>query len=94
MEHGKVAAGPVRCRVAVQRVDPGACGNVGGHGAGEDGGANILVGGHVDILYMCVCVCVGGGGGREVMCACVWGGREGMTCDAVWGEGGDDITCV
>ena len=84
MEHGKVAAGPVRCRVAVQRVDPGACGNVGGHGAGEDGGANILVGGHVDILYMCVCVCVGGGGGGG-------GGEGGDVCMCVGGEGGDDM---
>ena len=54
MEHGKVTADPVGSRVAMEGVDPGCHGDGSRCSAGKNGGAYVLVGGHVDILSVCV----------------------------------------
>ena len=60
MEHGKVTADPVGSRVSMEGVDPGCRGDGCRCSAGKNGGAYVLVGGHVDVLCVCVCVCGGG----------------------------------
>ena len=46
----------------MEGVDPGCRGDSSCCSAGENGGAYVLVGGHVDILSVCVCMCVCGEG--------------------------------